>query len=199
MSNNWGALHNMVFFDDILQNLEQSLQSIDEEIFELLLQECERVLKSGGSIIVSGLGKNYPVCEKFVGCMISLGLSAKFFHTNTAIHGDLGMVKEGDLVIILSKSGETPESIYLADLLRERNIALWLICFVKKSSLSEKIRKSIIIDLAHEGDMWNIVPNNSTTITLIVLQQVTIELSRRMKVSLLDFKKNHPGNLIYFW
>lgn len=183
----------MVFFDDILQNLEQSLQSIDEEIFELLLQECERVLKSGGSIIVSGLGKNSPVCEKFVGCMISLGLSAKFLHTNTAIHGDLGMVKEGDLVIILSKSGETPESIYLADLLRERNIALWLICFVKKSSLSEKIRKSIIIDLAHEGDMWNIVPNNSTTITLIVLQQVAIELSRRMNVSLLDFKKNHPG------
>ena len=62
--------------------------------------------------------------------------------------------------------------------------------------LDKKIGKSLIVDLEHEGDMWNIVPNNSTTLNLIILQAVAMSLAQKMELSLDDFKQNHPGGAI---
>jgi len=181
------------FFDDALKNVKLAVQSLNEQSFALLVQECEQVLKKGSEIIVSGLGKNVPVCEKFVGCMVSLGLKSRFLHTNTAFHGDLGMVKDGDLVVVLSKSGETTESIQLVEMLEKRNVALWLLTFEENTTLSKKIKKQLVMKLEHEGDQWNIVPNNSTTATLVVLQELAMELGRKVGITLGDFKKNHPS------
>lgn len=178
--------------------ITSALKSIDIKEMEGLIDACEETIRSGNKIIASGLGKNVPICDKFVGTMFSLGLDANFLHTNTAVHGDMGMVKPGDLVIILSKSGATTESIYLEELLEKRKgVKLWLLSFKRKSILGKKMENKVIIDLLHEGDLWNIVPNNSTTINLIVLQKVAMELSKRMKLDLQkDFKPNHPGGAI---
>ena len=92
-------------FDRVISGLQGALKSIDMEIFENLVADCESTLKGGGKIIASGLGKNVPICDKFVGTMLSLGLNAGFLHTNSAVHGDMGMIHKGDLVIILTKSG----------------------------------------------------------------------------------------------
>lgn len=124
-------------------------------------------------------------------------MNAGFLHTNSAVHGDLGMVKPGDLVIILSKSGSTSESIYLANLLKKREgVQLWLLSCKENSDLTDIIEDKVIINLEHEGDQWNVLPNNSTTINLIILQTLAIELSKRMGVSIDDFKINHPGGAI---
>jgi D-arabinose 5-phosphate isomerase GutQ len=130
--------------------------------------------------------------------MLSLGLNANFLHTNSAVHGDMGMVKPGDLVIILTKSGATAESIYLESLLEKRdNVKLWLISFKRKSPLADRMSNRLIIDLLHEGDLWDIVPNHSTTINLLILQKVAMELAKRLNLSLEnDFKPNHPGGAI---
>lgn len=184
------------YFKKLTDIIISSLESIDENVFNQLLSDARRALEKGHKIIVSGLGKNVPICDKFVGTMISLGLNANFLHTNSAIHGDLGMVKEGDLVIILTKSGETQESIYLAELLEKRNVNLWLLSFSHDSTLARKIANKLIVDLEHEGDMWDIVPNNSTTLNLIILQALAMELSKSLNISLEQFKKNHPGGHI---
>ena len=176
--------------------MTDSLRSIDEDVFNQLLDECVETLKRGNKIIASGLGKNVPICDKFVGSMLSMGLNANFLHTNSAVHGDMGMVKSGDLVIILTKSGSTAESVYLADLLSKREgVNLWLLTFKKHSVMSEKM-KSLVINLEHEGDMWNIMPNNSTTLNLIVLQALAMNIAKKMGVTLDDFKPNHPGGAI---
>ena len=70
-------------------------------------------LERGNKLVFSGLGKNVPICEKVVGTLNSVGLASAFLHTNSAVHGDLGVVRDGDLVIILTKSGETSESVHL--------------------------------------------------------------------------------------
>ena len=139
-----------------------------------------------------------PICDKFVGTMLSLGLNAGFLHTNTAVHGDMGMIHPGDLVIVLTKSGATSESVYLVNLLKERsNVKLWLLTFKDHSALADSMNDKLVIHLDHEGDLWNIVPNNSTTLNLMVLQKVAMEMSKRLKLSLeLDFKPNHPGGAI---
>lgn len=185
------------YFEETLRIITASLKSVDSNVFDKLVDECYETLKSGHKIIASGLGKNVPICDKFVGTMLSLGFDAGFLHTNSAVHGDMGMVKPGDLVLILTKSGSTAESVYLADLLQKRSgVNLWLLSFKKGSVLDKKIGKSLIVDLEHEGDMWNIVPNNSTTLNLIILQAVAMSLAKKMELSLNDFKQNHPGGAI---
>ena len=185
-----------VYFKNILNTIERSVQSMDETAFTQLLDECQATIESGGKVIVSGLGKNVPVCDKFVGTMNSLGLPASFMNTNTAVHGDLGLVKPGDLVIILTKSGETAESVYLTRLLKERNADLWLLSFQKESTLTREIPKHLILELDHEGDSWDIVPNNSTTVNLIILQGLALNLAERLGITLAEFKANHPGGAI---
>ena len=184
------------YFKSVTDTIQRTVESMDMTVFNQLLSECEQVLKHGHKVVVSGLGKNVPVCDKFVGTMNSLGLEACFMNTNTAVHGDLGMVKPGDLVIILTKSGETVESVYLTDLLKKRSVDLWLLSFNRDSTLTREIPKHLILDLDHEGDAWNIVPNNSTTLNLIVLQGLAVNLADRLGVTLAQFKANHPGGAI---
>lgn len=184
------------YFKDVIDVLEYSLNSIDENMYEQLLHECVITLRNKNKIIVSGLGKNTPVCEKFVGTMVSLGLNACYLNTSSAIHGDIGLVHEGDLVILLTKSGETSESVYLYEVLKERKCAIWLISFNINGLLSHKIKNRIIIDMEHEGDKWNIVPCNSTTLNLIVLQGLAMQIVEKLQVPLDEFKKNHPGGHI---
>ncbi len=186
------------YFGQNMMWIENALKSISGTQMDALISDCEKTLRGGHRIIVSGLGKNVPICEKFVGTMISMGLDSSFMHTNSAVHGDMGIVRAGDLVIILTKSGETEESVYLTRLLQRRNgVNLWLLTFKDYSTLADMIQKKLVIHLDNEGDLWNILPNNSTTLNLIVLQTVAIEVARRMQVDLeKDFKPNHPGGAI---
>lgn len=186
----------ITYFEQILKTLTDSINGLDIDGFNRLLDQSEETLRNGGKIIVSGLGKNVPICDKFVGTMVSLGMEAYFLHTNSAVHGDMGIVKKGDLVIILTKSGETAESIYLTRKLEKREITLWLLSFAPQSTLKNEIPNSLILNLDHEGDQWNIVPNNSTTMNLIVLQALAIQLAERLGISLDDFRENHPGGHI---
>ncbi len=190
------------FFEQSMIAIDNALKSISNDAMEKLIADCEQALRSGHKVIASGLGKNVPICEKFEGTMLSLGLDAQFLHTNSAVHGDMGMVKKGDVVIVLTKSGSTQESVYLVKLLQHKFenkdvCNIWLITFNEHGVLSNMVDNKVSISLSHEGDLWNIVPNNSTTVNLIVLQTVAIELSKRMGLQLeKDFKPNHPGGAI---
>lgn len=186
------------YFVDDMRIFEDSLKSIDVKQMDNMIDACEKTLRSGHKIIPSGLGKNVPVCDKFCGTMLSMGLEANFLHTNTAVHGDMGMVKSGDLVIILTKSGATTESVYLEELLEKREgVQLWLLSFKEHSVLADKMDNKVIINLEHEGDLWDIVPNHSTTLNLVILQKIAIELSKRLNLDINnDFKPNHPGGAI---
>lgn len=186
----------MNYFDHIIKQITHSVQSLQDEQFEKLVLHSQRTLQEGHKIVVTGLGKNVPVCDKFVGTMNSLGMDAVYMNTNSAVHGDIGVVKEHDLVIVLTKSGETIESIYLTGLLKKIGCELWLLSFAQESTLTKEIPNQIILKLEHEGDMWDIVPNNSTTVNLIVLQGLAITLAERQGITLQDFKKNHPGGHI---
>lgn len=187
------------YFDGTIRIISDALHCLDMNMFENLIRDVEKTLKNGHKVIVSGLGKNVPVCEKFAGTMTSLGLDACFMHTNTAVHGDLGMIKKGDLVIVLSKSGNTDESVYLAEILKKRNIALRCITFSGNNRLAEiaGLQNNLAVSMKHEGDPWNVVPNNSTTLYLIILQGLAMTLAERMHLDLTrDFAPNHPGGAI---
>lgn len=186
----------MKYFEEQIAMIEASIKSLDENVFQKLIDQSITAIKGGNKIIVTGLGKNVPICDKFVGTMVSLGLPAYFMNTNSAVHGDIGVVKKNDIVIVLTKSGETSESVYLTDFLEKKQANIWLLSFCKDSILSRRISNHILLELKHEGDMWNIMPNNSTTVNLIVLQALAMNIAEKMKLTVDDFKANHPGGHI---
>lgn len=181
------------YYKEVLETITDSVESIPEDIYKQLVDECVETLKNGGKIIASGLGKNVPICEKFVGTLNSLGIDARFLHTNTAVHGDLGMVGKKDLVILLTKGGNTIETVDLGVHLNERGTNTWLMSFYGDGKASQVVEKKLIMHLINEGDEWDIVPNNSTTVYLIILQGIAIEIGKRLGVTLDDFRVNHPG------
>lgn len=73
---------------------------------------------------------------------------------------------------------------------------LWLLTFERESTLPREISNCIILDLIHEGDMWNIMPNNSTTVNLIVLQGLAMLIAKKRELGIEAFKRNHPGGKI---
>lgn len=186
----------IAYFEKQVEEISRAIHSMDERMFRKLVKETVETLNAGHKIVVSGLGKNVPICEKFVGSMISLGLDACFLHTNSAVHGDMGVVKEGDMVILLTKSGETQESIYLAEFMEKRKANLWLLTFCRQSTLANRIPNSIILELGHEGDLWNVMPNNSTTMNLIVLQGLAMMVAKEKGLDIGQFRRNHPGGYI---
>jgi arabinose-5-phosphate isomerase len=186
----------MEHFERTLRMINDAVRSVREEEFNALKRDCLDVTNVGGKLIASGLGKNVPICEKFVGTLNSIGIPAAFMHTNSAVHGDLGIVCGGDLVIVLTKSGETLESVYLVNLLKRRACKLWLLSFSRDSTLYREMPNRLIIELEHEGDEWNILPNNSTVLNLIILQELAMRIARERRVSLDVLRQNHPGGAI---
>ena len=183
-------------FKQQVETITAAYQSLNETDYNQLLADCMKTIKGGHSIIATALGKNVPICEKFVGTLNSLGVDAHFMHTNSAVHGDLGIIKKNDLVIVLSKSGNTDETLYLCKLLKNRGSSNWLITCNKKGTASDLIDQTIVLEVEQEGDPWNLVPNNSTLVFLVFLQSVCMELIEQLPVDLRTFKSNHPGGSI---
>ena len=186
----------MEHFERTLRLINDAVRSVRENEFSALERDCLATLKSGGKVITSGLGKNVPICEKFVGSLNSVGIPAAFMHTNSAVHGDLGIVNKSDLVIILSKSGETAESIHLVSLLKRRGCKLWLLTFNRDSTLYKEVPNRLVMMLEHEGDEWNILPNNSTVLNLIVLQELAMQIIKDRHIDVDALRQNHPGGAI---
>ena len=109
------------------------------------------------------------------------------------MHGDLGMVGKNDLVLLLSKGGNTYETVALAEHLKKRGTNTWLLTFYDACKSAEIVDKLLVLHLIEEGDAWNIIPNNSTTIYLILLQGIALEICKRRGITLDEFKVNHPG------
>ena len=183
-------------FAETLRILDCAVRSLDQREFDALAEDAIATLARGNKLVFSGLGKNVPICEKVVGTLNSVGLAGAFVHTNSAVHGDLGVVRDGDLVIIVTKSGETSESVHLSRLLNNRDCTQWLLTFNRDSILHREIPKRIVLDLEHEGDGWNILPNNSTVLTLIVLQGLAMALVEHFEVPIDVLHANHPGGAI---
>jgi D-arabinose 5-phosphate isomerase GutQ len=163
---------------------------------EPLARACEETIRSGHQIIVSALGKNVPICEKFAGTLNSFGLPARFLHTNSAVHGDLGILSSGDLLVIVSKSGATEESLALARLVTQRPVTTWSLTCAAESPLLRLTHQGTVVRLEHEGDLWDLAPVNSSIVFLAVFNAIAVELSERLGVKLEEFLRNHPGGAI---
>jgi arabinose-5-phosphate isomerase len=170
------------------------------ELREFINDSFEKVvnvlLHTKGRLIISGIGKSAIIGQKIVATLNSTGTASIFMHAADAIHGDLGMVREEDIVMIISKSGESPEIRVLVSLIQ--NIGNPLIAMVGKipSSLSEGASYILNTTVSQEACPNNLAPTASTTAQMAMGDALAVCLMEAKGFSADDFAKFHPGGTL---
>jgi len=153
----------------------------------------ELILQSKGRVIVTGIGKSAIIGSKLVATFNSTGTPAVFMHAADAIHGDLGTIQKEDIVICLSKSGETPEIKVLVPLLKLHGSSLIAIVGNKESYLAKQADLIIDASVKEEACPNNLAPTSSTTAQLVLGDALAVCLLESRGFTKNDFAKFHPG------
>ena len=153
----------------------------------------ELILKASGRVIVSGMGKSGHIARKIAATLASTGTPASFVHPAEASNGDLGMITEGDVVLVSSNSGETPE---LSDIIAHtRRFSIPLIGVASKpgSTLLRQADVALVLPAAAEACGTGIVPTTSTTMTLALGDALAVALMEHRHFTPEHFRTFHPG------
>ena len=166
------------------------LENFIDESFEkavTAINECK------GRVVISGIGKSAIVAQKIVATLNSTGTPSLFMHAADAIHGDLGMVQEGDIVLILSKSGESPEIKAVVPLIKNFNNLLIAIVGNTDSFLAQQANLVINTTVSKEACPNNLAPTSSTTAQMVMGDAIAVCLMELKGFGNEDFARYHPG------
>src|SRR5882757_9608039 len=155
-----------------------------------LIEACK------GRVVISGIGKSAIVAQKVVATLNSTGTPAVFLHAADAIHGDLGMVQEQDVVLILSKSGESPEVKMLLSLIRGFGNPLISIVGNLQSVLARQSDIVLNASIDQEACMNNLAPTSSTTVQMVMGDALAVTLMELRGFGSEEFARFHPGGTL---
>lgn len=169
--------------------LKDLLDSIDES-FEAAIQ---LILKSPRKIILTGMGKSGLIARKIAATFSSTGTTAIFLHPSEALHGDLGMVEQGDTLILIGKSGESDELVGILPVLKKMECKLIAITANRESTLAKHSQVVLFTPIEKEACALNLAPTASTTAALAVGDALAVALMRKKEFTSSDFALFHPG------
>ncbi len=191
------ALHTQPNFVKIavqsLQAQSRALNQIAEQLGDEFDAAIRLILNCCGRVIVSGVGKSGLVGKKISATLASTGTPSFFIHPTEAYHGDLGMIKPEDLVILISYSGETDEVIKLIPSLNEFGNPLISIVGNRNSTIAK--HSGIVLDVAVEREICpnNLAPTTSTLATMAMGDALAVALIKARNFKPMDFARFHPG------
>ncbi|WPR75818.1 KpsF/GutQ family sugar-phosphate isomerase [Algoriphagus sp. NG3] len=177
----------------VLQNEAQAVLNL-VDFLDGDFEACvEHILESKGRVVVTGVGKSAIIAHKIVATLNSTGTPALFMHAADAIHGDLGMIQDDDIVICISKSGNTPEIRVLVPLLKSLGSKLVGLVSNTKSFLAEHADFVLNATIGEEACPNNLAPTTSTTAHLALGDALAVCLLEARGFTSDDFAKYHPG------
>lgn len=156
----------------------------------------ELIYKSKGRVIITGIGKSAIIASKIVATLNSTGTPSIFMHAADAIHGDLGLILKNDVVICISKSGNTPEIKVLVPLIKRAKNKLIAITGNKDSFLGQQVDFILNAYVEKEACPNNLAPTTSTTAQLVIGDALAVCLLELRGFSSTDFAKYHPGGAL---
>lgn len=190
-------------FEEIRQIAHRTILEESEAIGHLMhyvdddFCRCiDLIYRSTGRVIITGIGKSAHIANKIVSTLNSTGTRSIFLHAADAIHGDLGMVKEDDIVICISKSGETPEIKILVPLLKLLGNKLIAMVGNTSSFLARQADLVIPTSVEKEACPNNLVPTSSTTAQLVMGDALAVCLLEYRGFTVNDFARYHPGGTL---
>jgi arabinose-5-phosphate isomerase len=189
--------------DTILATAQRTILSESESIARLVdflddnfVKTVEIINSATGRLVVTGIGKSAIIAQKIVATLNSTGTPSLFLHASEAIHGDLGMVQPGDVVICISKSGNSPEIKVLVPLLKRFGNKLIAITGNTTSFLGKEADYVLNTYVESEACPINLAPTNSTTAQLVMGDAIAVCLMEMKNFTAEDFAKYHPGGAL---
>ena len=173
-----------------------SLNKLTDFINEDFVKSVQTILNSKGRVVITGIGKSAIIAQKIVATMNSTGTPSIFMHAADAIHGDLGIIQKDDVVICISKSGNTPEIKVLIPLLKREGNPLIAITANKDSFLGLQSDFILLAYTKEEACPNNLAPTTSTTAQLVLGDALAVSLMRMKQFGSKDFAKYHPGGAL---
>jgi arabinose-5-phosphate isomerase len=149
-----------------------------------------------GRFVISGIGKSAIVAQKIVASLNSTGTPSLFLHAADAIHGDIGMVQQNDIVMVISKSGDSPEIKVLVPLIKNFKNPLIALCGNMQSYLVKSADVVLNTTVSEEACPNNLAPTSSTTAQIVMGDALTVCLMNKRGFSSEDFAKFHPGGTL---
>lgn len=175
---------------------KNAVENLRNYINDAFAEAVETIFSASGRVVVTGIGKSANIAVKIVSTLNSTGTPALFLHAADAIHGDLGMVRPGDVVICISKSGNTPEIKVLVPLIK--NFGNRLIAIVGNTDSFLAHEADIVLDttVEHEACPNNLAPTSSTTAQLVMGDALAVALIECRNFTARDFARFHPGGAL---
>lgn len=193
----------MISKEKILASAEKTILSESESIAKLVTfltddfaKAATLIFESRGRLVVTGIGKSAIIAQKMVATFNSTGTPSMFLHASEAIHGDLGMVQPNDVVICISKSGNSPEIKVLVPLLKRYGNPLIGMTANLTSFLGKESDLVLNAHVDTESCPNNLAPTNSTTAQLVLGDALAVCLMEMREFKSEDFAKYHPGGAL---
>lgn len=193
----------MITKQDILKTAIETILSESDSISKLahyvddsFVDAIELIYNSKGRLVVSGIGKSALIAQKIVATLNSTGTPSVFLHASEAVHGDLGMVQKEDVIICISKSGNSPEIKTLIAILKSFGNPIIAITGNLNSYLSNESNIVLNTTVEKESCPNNLAPTNSTTAQLVMGDAIAVCLMKKRDFKGDDFAKYHPGGAL---
>ncbi|MEJ2201995.1 MAG: KpsF/GutQ family sugar-phosphate isomerase [Desulfuromonadaceae bacterium] len=177
----------------VLQIEAEAILALLDRIDERFLQAVEMILSCKGRLVITGMGKSGLICQKVAATMASTGTPALFLHPAEGIHGDLGMLMKGDVVVAVSNSGETEEITRILPVIKRMGLPLIGMTGSCSSTLGRAADIFLDISVKEEACPLGLAPTASTTATLAMGDALAVTLLLRRGFKEEDFALFHPG------
>jgi len=172
--------------------IESTANQLDDS-FVNSIRLIEAAILKNNKLVLTGVGKNVPICLKLAGTFNSTGVPAAFLDPNQALHGDLGLCKEGDVCILISNSGETEDLLRLLPSLKRLNLTTIAMTSLEDSSLAKFCDQILIYHYGREACPLNLAPTASTTAALAIGDALAMVYLEMRAFSKEDFARYHPA------
>ena len=177
----------------VLATEAAAVGALEHRLDEAFARACDLLLTCTGRIVVTGMGKSGHVGNKIASTLASTGSPSFFLHPAEAIHGDLGMITAGDVVLALSNSGETAELLTILPLIKRLDVPLIALTGNGVSTLSRYATVTLDVSVPEEACPLNLAPTASTTATLAMGDALAIAVLEARGFTEEDFARSHPG------
>jgi arabinose-5-phosphate isomerase len=174
----------------------EAISGLQPFINESFIKALESIAQCRGRLVVSGIGKSAIIAQKIVATLNSTGTPSLFMHAADAIHGDLGMVQQDDVVMIISKSGDSPEIKLLVPLIKNFHNVLIAISGNMQSFLAQNSDIVLNTTVEQEACPNNLAPTTSTTAQMVMGDALAVCLMEMKGFGTDDFAKFHPGGTL---
>jgi arabinose-5-phosphate isomerase len=181
---------------NVISAESEAIDSLKSAIGEEYIKAISLIISSNGKVVVTGIGKSALIGQKIVATFNSTGQVAVFMHAVDALHGDIGILHKNDIVICLSKSGDSPEIINILPHIKEIGCPLIAITGNVKSKLSMAANCTLNVFVEREVCINNLAPTTSTTAALVMGDALAVSLMQLRNFDKDDFAANHPSGTL---